>query len=63
MYNKKVHIAPNDNSLKVNVITQLEFEHTYFEGAVQYFSLYAKKVQSINFLKLFMHHQSSWLEQ
>ena len=39
--NKRVHTFPMGISLKVNLITQLEFKHAYFKAPVLYISNYA----------------------
>ena len=41
---KGVHTFPQSVSLKANVITQLEFELTYFKSAVNYFNRYTMKI-------------------
>ena len=38
---KGVHTFPRDFSLKVNAVTRLEFEHIYYDVAVQHVSHYS----------------------
>ena len=38
---KEIRAYPNGINSKVNLIVRLEFELTYFETAIQYFSNYA----------------------
>ena len=53
-------------SMKVNVILRLEFEHIYFEAAIQNFNYYAMGTSSNisglmpNLLNLFSTHLTGW---